>query len=164
MSKAMMCPIHQNDPRLAAEPSIGPYGCLVTTLREIVETHERRTLSPEKYLEMYRWLVEHEHVQDDNELKSYVLSHDAVGRAAQYYLGVPQSFEYVARRNIDKNGDSSKDFGNINDAMYFVAEVRCEGWDMVHFLHSDVVGERMWDPYWPAKEITRLISLRGYRI
>jgi len=156
-----MTPLHQNDPALSSEPSLAPYGCLVTSLREIAEAHARSCLTPRQILDMYRWLVAQGHVLDEKGHQAFVMDHGAVGRAAQYYLGVPQTFKYVYRHDT---ADSAKDFGDISHANYFIAQVRIEGWNISHFLHSDSMGERLWDPYWPARSITDTLSLRGYHV
>jgi hypothetical protein len=153
-------PIYQNDARLADEPSLAPYGCLATTIRQICESRAGHALEPDTVLEWYRWLKDHRHIQDDSELRAYVLDHTAVGQAAQYYLGVPQSFSYCYRHDL--RGDRSRNFGDPAEPNAWIAQVRCRGWSISHFLESDGAGNRMWDPYWPPREITVVLSIRGY--
>ena len=154
-------PVHQNDPRLMEEPSLASYGCLVTSLREIAETHAGRTLTAGEYLSMYRWLVGQGHVLDEPGRRAFVMDHAAVGKAAQYYLGVPQFFKYVYRHDYDGSG---ADFGSADEASHFIAQVRVAGWDISHFIHADRLADRLWDPYWPARPIDSVVSLRGYAL
>jgi hypothetical protein len=119
-------------------------------------------LEPDQVLEWYRWLKEHRHIQDDSELRAFVLDHTAVGQAAQYYLGVPQSFSYCYRHDL--RGDRSRNFGDPAEPNAWIAQVRCRGWSISHFLESDGAGNRMWDPYWPPRGIIEVLSIRGYSL
>lgn len=153
-------PLYQNDARLKAEPSLEPFGCLATVIRQICEARVARALDPVTTLEWYRWCVANGHVLDREGRRAWVENHEATGRAAQYYLGVRQTFRYVWRH--DYVGDYA--FGSPESATAFVALVRCRGWSIAHFVECDSDGSRRWDPYWPPKEITSIESIRGYAL
>lgn len=156
-----MTPIHQNDRRLAAEPSIEPYGCLFRSLGEIAEAHHRQVMPPEMILAMYRWLVAEGAVKDAPGAQAYVMDHAAVINAALYYMDLMQTGEYLWRMDLAGQG---RDFGSPHDCNAFIAQARMDGWNISHFYHSDSRGERVWDPYWPGKDVIKVISIRGYRI
>lgn len=161
MSKLIRPPTKQNDPALGDEPSLAPYGCLFATLHAVVARHHREVLPPDDLLEAYGWLIAEGHIVDIPGKQAWVGSHSHVGRAFQFYLGVPQTFAYVAREDYGGPGPD-RSFGNLDDAAYFIAYGRAEGWRIGHFFEATRDAQRLWDPYWPSKPIIEVLSLRGY--
>jgi len=110
---------------------------------------------------MYRWLVDEGHVKDEDGKRAWVENHHAVINAAFYYLGEPQTAEYLWRMDLAGQGN---DFGSPHDCDAFIAQARIKGWAISHFYVADSRGERIFDPFWPYGEIEHVVSLRGYAL
>jgi hypothetical protein len=128
---------------------------------EVCEEAAEEVLLPVDILDTYRWCMAEGYVIDEPGKQAWVRDHEAVGRAYQYYLGVPQTFRYVGR--LDLGDDGSGSFGSLEDATYFAAYARITSYRIGHFYRSNRVGRRLWDPMWPAGEIAEVLSIRGYR-
>lgn len=161
MSNLILPPTKQNDPALATAPSLAPYGCLYATLHAVVARHHGEALPPDDLLDAYEWLVAEGHIIDVPGRQAFVIDHTATGRAFQWYLNRPQTFRYIAREDYGGPGPD-KSFGNLDDAEYFIAYGRAEGWRIGHFFEATRDAQRLWDPYWPSKPIIEVLSLRGY--
>jgi hypothetical protein len=154
----MNMPLYQNDPRLSVVTSLAPYGCLVSTLRQVVERKVGRALSVDQWIEMYGWLTQNGRVRDDETLQAYVLDHEAVLKAAQYYLRVPQNAKYVFREG---NGDG-QDFRHQGPVNAWICHGRIAGSGIAHFWEIFENGDCAWDPLWPTRPKLTTISVRGY--
>lgn len=156
-----MTPLTQNDPRLSREPSIKPYGCLFRALGELAEHKAGRTMSADNIIAMYRWLLDNDAILDEPDKRAWIVDHTKTIRAAQHYLGVKQTGEYVYRNDMDS---SDNDFGSRDKANYFICYARISNASIGHFIHCDQNAQRVWDSYFPATEILEITSLRGYRL
>lgn len=157
----MIAPLFQNDTELRGRPSIESYGCLFRSLVELAESHVSRALTARENLILYDWLLEQGYLMDSEGQRSWVMSHSGVINGALFYLNGKQDAEYRCRMDFEGQG---KDFGSMAGCNYFIGQARIEGWNISHFFHCDSRGDRVWDPYWPAKPVEKLISLRGYVI
>lgn len=145
-------PVVQNDKRLNEQTNDA--GCLFRSLGMGAEIHARHTMSPGQIEEQYAWLVGEQLMKPN----CWVLNHEKVITAAQYYLGVRQAARYVFRDEGDE-----KDFGSPDKCNFFIRHVRTKT-GTGHFYVSTRDGQRLWDPYWPAPAVDYVIGIRGYRV
>ena len=158
----MTMPLYQNDPRLKKEPSLAPFGCLVTTLREILERRYKRCITPETWLVTYRHMVQLGIVRDDSELRAFVMNHERVLKSVAEVLDVESPCRYVLRQSIE--GSNQHDFDHEIKPNAWIAQARIEGARHSHFYEVFQDGDCAWDPLWPTRKKVKTISLRGYVI
>jgi hypothetical protein len=114
----------------------------------------KQTMTANEIEKLYDWLVDNEHMKPN----CWVLDHERVITAAQYYLGQTQSARYLWRDEAD-----SKDFGSPDNCNFFIRHVRTKT-GTGHFYVCNADGQRLWDPFWPAPAVDYVIGIRGYRI
>lgn len=152
-------PLYQNDPRLKSEPSLAPYGCLITTNRQIVERHYERTLGPSTWLVVYRRMVQLGIVRDNSELRAYVMNHVRSIDMVKEALDISTPTRYVLRRSISGNNEHDFDTGETPNA--WIAQARIEGARISHFYEIFEDGQVAWDPLWPTRKKIETLSIRG---
>lgn len=145
-------PVVQNDRQL--NEKINAAGCLFRSLAHGPEVMRTQTLSANEIERLYDWLVDNGHMKPN----CWVLDHERVITASQYYLGQTQAARYLWR---DEGDD--KDFGSSDKCNFFIRHVRTKN-GTGHFYVSTLDGQRLWDPYWPAPAVDYVIGIRGYKI
>lgn len=156
----MNLPLFQNDPRLLKRPSLGPYGCYVRGLTQMCEAAAGNALSDVQIFKQFDWLLDNGKMVDELGRQAFVLDATAVGRAAQFYLGVPQTFEAVYRRS--ENGYDDKDFDLGRTPTAWLALGYIEGGKIPHFWQVDEDQHTLWDSLWPIRKKLKIVSLRGF--
>ena len=156
----MNMPLFQNDDRLLLRPSIRTHGCYFRGLSQIAERHAGEALAPQQIITQYDWLLENGHMIDEMGRQSFVLDATAVGRAAQFYLGVPQTFRAVYRHSLP--GYDSADFDTGDNPNYWLALGYIQGGKIPHFWEIDADQKPLWDSLWPVRPKLQILSVRGF--
>lgn len=157
-----MTPLMQNDPRLASRPSIKTHGCYFRSLSALAEMHAGKELTPRQIIEQYDWCIDNGHIVDEFGRQAFVMHPNHVGRAAQYYLGVPQTFKAVSRVSVvpyDKH-----DFMTHEEPTHYIAMGLIAGASIPHFWVIDWQRNELWDPLTPSREKHTILSVRGFII
>lgn len=157
-----MTPLMQNDPRLVARPSIRSHGCYFRGLSQLCEKAAGKPLTDRQILMQYDWCLDNGAMVDERGRQAFVLDPTKVGRAAQFYLKVPQTFRAVTRKSIE--GYNQHDFDLGEPANYWLALGRIEGAQILHFWEIDDDGKNLWDSLWPIRRKLEIVSMRGFRI
>ena len=156
----MKLPLFQNDPRLLSRPSIRTHGCYFRQLSQLAEKHAGTALEDRQIITQYDWLLENGHMVDERGRQSFVLNAEAVGRAAQFYLGVPQTFRCVSR--VSSPGYDQSDFDTGEKPNYWLAMGYIKDALIPHFWEIDERLGALWDSLWPARPKLEIVSVRGF--
>ena len=157
-----MTPLMQNDPRLAKRPSIRTHGCYFRGLSQLCEKAANKVLEPAQIIEQYDWCLNDGAMVDERGKQAFVLDPTKVGRAAQHYLGVPQTFRAVSR--VSKPGYDKHDFMTNDPASFWLALGVIEGAGIKHFWEIDEDEKSLWDSLWPVRRKIEIVSVRGFAI
>ena len=158
----MNLPLFQNDPQLLCRPSIRDFGCYVRGLSQLCEKVAGTALTAKQTITQYDWLLENGKMLDERGRQAFVLYPEAVGKAAQFYLGVPQTFRAVLRRSVD--GYDHSDFDTGEEPTHWLALGLIEGGKIPHFWEIDNDQHPLWDSLWPVRSKLQILSLRGFVI
>ena len=158
----MNMPLFQNDDRLLLRPSIRNYGCYFRAISQLCERHAGKALSSGEVITQYDWLLENHKMIDERGRQAFVLDAEAVGKAAQFYLKVPQTFRPVLRHSVD--GYDHSDFDSKEEPTHWLAMGLIEGGKIPHFWEIDNDQHPLWDSLWPVRSKLQILSLRGFII
>ena len=156
----MKLPLFQNDDALRKRPSIPTHGCYFRSLSALAEMHAGETLTPRQIIEQYDWCIDNSHIVDEFGRQAFVMHPNHVGRAAQFHLGVPQTFKAVSRVSIapyDKH-----DFMTHDTPTHYIAMGIIAGASIPHFWVIDKDRTELWDPLSPSREKITILSVRGF--
>lgn len=157
-----MTPLMQNDPRLRMRPSLAPFGCYFRGLSQLCEAAAAKTLTDNQIIMQYDWCLENGMMRDQRGQQAFVLDAEGVGKAAQYYLGAPQTFRPVLRRSVE--GYDQSDFDTGEEPTHWLALGLIQGARHPHFWQIDSDQHPLWDSLWPVKRKLKIVSLRGFII
>ena len=157
-----MTPLMQNDPRLQARPSIKTHGCYFRALSQICEKAAGKVLTERQIIDQYDWCLDNGAMVDERGKQAFVLDPTKVGRAAQFYLQVPQTFRAVSRESVP--GYDKHDFLTNDPASFWLALGKIEGAGILHFWEIDENRVPLWDSLWPVRQKLEIMSVRGFAV
>lgn len=157
-----MTPLMQNDPRLQSRSSIGTHGCYFRGLSQICEKAAHKTLTDKQIIDQYDWCLDNGAMVDERGRQAFVLDPTKVGRAAQFYLKVPQTFRAVSRKSTEQY--KQHDFDTGEPASFWLALGRIEGAGILHFWEIDEDAKSLWDSLWPVRRKLEIVSMRGFAV
>ena len=157
-----MTPLMQNDPKLEPRPSIKTHGCYFRALSQICEKAACKVLTERQIIDQYDWCLDNGAMVDERGRQAFVLDPTKVGRAAQFYLQVPQTFRAVSRNSIE--GYKQNDFDTGEPASFWLALGKIEGAGILHFWEIDEDVKPLWDSLWPVRRKIEVVSVRGFAV
>ena len=157
-----MTPLMQNDPSLLKRPSIRTHGCYFRGLSQLCEKAANKTLNDYQIIDQYDWCLKNGAMVDEKGRQAFVLDPTKVGRAAQFYLQVPQTFRAVSRKSIE--GYNKNDFDTGEPASFWLALGKIEKANILHFWEIDENQNNLWDSLWPVRNKLQIVSVRGFAV